>query len=136
MKTKNMSFSFQMALTLVISSLILVHSQHAAISIIEAISPSHLEKIIKEQQKPLVIDFYSDSCGPCKTMAPIFNNYADKYCSHITFIKANTSKNHNFIEHYKIRNLPCFLLLDKTGKEIKKIIGSDSVALETAIKKL
>jgi len=78
----------------------------------------------------IIIDFYTDWCGPCKTMAPKFATMAKKY-PNVGFYKINTD-NPAFTELCdvcEIRVLPSFCLFYE-GKYINKITGSDDKYIE------
>lgn len=67
----------------------------------------------------VVIDFYADWCGPCKNIAPIYQQVAQEIGSDATFLKVNTTNEPAIAKKFNIRSLPTFILL-RDGKEISR----------------
>jgi len=67
-----------------------------------------LEKHGSETGLPVVVDFYSDSCGPCRMMAPIFKKVAGEMEGKAVFVKVDTNAQHELSSRYQIRSLPTF----------------------------
>jgi thiol-disulfide isomerase/thioredoxin len=57
----------------------------------------------------VIIDFYSDSCGPCRMMAPIYKKVAGLYVDRAVFVKVDTNAQHQISSKYQIRSLPTFM---------------------------
>ena len=70
----------------------------------------------------MLADFYSDSCGPCRMMAPIFRQVASKYADRAVFVKIDTNAQHSLSSQYQIRSLPTFLAI-VGGKVIQTQLG-------------
>ncbi|CAB4390319.1 unnamed protein product [Rhizophagus irregularis] len=85
--------------------------------------------------KLVVVDFSASWCGPCKTMAPVFKNFADKEFPDVIFLKVDGDENPELTAEYNITAYPTFLLF-KNGKKIEgaDVIGADQNSLKTAIK--
>jgi len=61
--------------------------------------------------KPAVIDFYTDWCGPCKMIAPIMEELAAKYAGEIYIYKVNTDKEKELAALFQIRSIPQVLFI-------------------------
>jgi thioredoxin len=68
-----------------------------------------LEKHTRETGLPVVVDFYSDSCGPCRMMAPIFKKIAQEVKEKAVFVKVDTNAQYEISSRFQVRSLPTFM---------------------------
>ncbi|RLD68005.1 MAG: thioredoxin [Bacteroidetes bacterium] len=68
-----------------------------------------------EGNKPVIVDFYADWCGPCKRVAPTLEELAKEYEGKIIIYKVNTDKNPNVSRAFGISGIPAFLFVPKNG---------------------
>ncbi len=73
-------------------------------------------KLVYEGKEPIVIDFYADWCGPCKKVAPIMVELAEKYENKVKFYKINVDKERKLASVFRIRSIPSVLFLSTHGK--------------------
>jgi thioredoxin 1 len=71
--------------------------------------------LIKGSQIPVLVDFYADWCGPCKTLSPIVQQVSSALHGRVKVIKVNVDKNQSAAMKYQIRGVPT-LILFKEGK--------------------
>ena len=83
---------------------------------------SKFSKIIN-QEKPVLVDFFAEWCGPCKTMSPILKEVKDVLGDEISIIKIDVDKNQALAAKYQVRGVPTFILY-KAGKEVWKQSGA------------
>lgn len=74
------------------------------------------------QNKPTVVDFYADWCGPCKMMPPILKEVKDKMGSKIHILKVNVDKNQKAANKYDVRSIPTVIIF-KNGKIVWRKSG-------------
>ena len=65
--------------------------------------------------KPCIIDFYADWCGPCKMIAPVLEQLADEYAGKIDIYKVNTEEQEELATAFGIRSIPSLLFCRMEG---------------------
>ena len=68
-----------------------------------------------KSDKPVLVDFYADWCGPCKVMHPILEELKHKMEGNVTILKINVDKNARVSSQYQIQSIPT-LILFKNGQ--------------------
>jgi thioredoxin 1 len=68
--------------------------------------------------KPAIIDFYADWCGPCKIAAPILEEISHEFAGKIDVYKIDTEKEKELAAVFGIRGIPAFLYIPKNGKPV------------------
>ena len=74
---------------------------------------------------PVLVDFYTDWCGPCKMLAPILEELAGDYTGKVKFGKVNAEEQQDLAVQYGIRAFPTMLMFDK-GQVSQQILGLKS----------
>ena len=74
------------------------------------------DKWVYEGNKPCIIDFYADWCGPCKKVAPILNDLAVQYKNDIIIYKINVDKEKELATAFGIQSIPTFLFIPAKGQ--------------------
>jgi len=72
--------------------------------------------------KPTLVDFWADWCGPCKMMHPVFESLSKKYPK-IKFARVNVDQNQNIAMKFAVQSIPMFIMF-KSGQIIDKMIGA------------
>lgn len=86
-------------------------------------------------EKPVLVDFYADWCGPCKIMAPIIEELSEQYGEQIIFGKCNIDNNMSVAQKFRVLSIPT-LIIFKAGKIIEKQVGAcQKQELEEILKK-
>lgn len=69
-----------------------------------------------EGDKPCVIDFYADWCGPCKMVAPVLEELAKDFDGKLNVFKVNTEEEQELAAAFGIRSIPSFLFVPSEGQ--------------------
>ena len=89
----------------------------------EHVNKDNFNTKVLESSLPVLVDFYSDYCMPCKMMAPIFEMTEKQYEGKLEFVKVNTDVDVELAINYGISSIPAFVLF-KGGKPVASRVGS------------
>ena len=78
---------------------------------------------LKGGNQPLVVDFWATWCGPCRMVAPIISEMAEKYDGKIVVGKCDVEENEELASEFGIRNIPTILFF-KNGEIVDKLVGA------------
>ena len=87
------------------------------------LSDSDFQGFINQASKPVLVDFFSPTCGPCRMLAPVIDTMAKKFLGRIIIAKLDTSLHQVSASQYKIRGVPT-LLFFKNGQLVDQKTGA------------
>ena len=97
---------------------------------------NNFHDFIKNAPLPVMVDFFSPTCGPCQMMLPIVNAMAQEHVNEFIIAKVDTSKNHQIALFFNIRGVPTFMFF-RDGNLIDQIPGAVAKGvLEQRLRKL
>jgi thioredoxin 1 len=90
-------------------------------------SDNDFENDVVKADKPVLLDFWAEWCGPCKMIAPLLDSIADEYKDKLTVVKLNIDENPQTPPKYNVRGIPT-LLLFRDGSVTAQQVGAVSKA--------
>lgn len=101
------------------------------------ITDSNFDEVVLKSDKPVLVDFWAEWCGPCRMVGPVVEELATEYEGRAVIGKVNVDENPNISIKFGIRNIPA-LLYFKNGEVVDKQIGAvpKSVLAEKLTKQL
>jgi thioredoxin 1 len=91
------------------------------------VTDSNFEELLNSD-KPLVIDFWAEWCGPCRMIAPVIEELASDYEGRVNIGKVDVDNNSEIVSRFGIRNIPTILFF-KNGEMADKCVGASSKAI-------
>ena len=86
------------------------------------LNQTNFEKEVLNSTEPVIIDFWASWCGPCKMMAPVFEELSEEYEGTLKFAKLSTEEHPEIAGQFGVTGIPTLALI-KDGKEIDRIVG-------------
>ena len=87
------------------------------------ITDENFEAEVLKADKPTLVDFWAEWCGPCKMIAPSLEELANDYKDSIDVAKLNVDENPTTASSFSIRSIPT-LLIFKDGSPVSQIVGA------------
>ena len=85
------------------------------------VTSENFEKEVLQSDKPVLIDFYADWCGPCKMLSPIVDEVAEENTD-IKVVKINVDNAQDLAMKYQVMSIPTLVVI-KDGREVNRSVG-------------
>lgn len=98
---------------------------------IKHVSDASFKSDVLESDKPVLVDYWAEWCGPCKSLAPVLDEVADTYASRLQVAKMDVDSNPEVPARMGVRGIPT-LILFKGGQPVATKVGMMNKAQLTA----
>ncbi len=92
-------------------------------SAVKHVTDATFKEEVLSSDKPVLVDFWADWCGPCKQMSPVLDKLAEEHGDKIEVVKLNTDQNPETTRAYNIMSLPTMNVFSG-GEVVQQIIGA------------
>ena len=82
---------------------------------------SDFDADVINSDKPALVDFWAEWCGPCKMIAPLLSEAAEEYADKMSIVKLNVDQNPNTAQKFGIRSIPTLILFKDGAVQAQKL---------------
>jgi thioredoxin 1 len=90
---------------------------------VPAVTDADFQGTVLEADKPVLVDFWAEWCGPCRQVQPILDELANQHGDKLTFVKMNVDENPVTPAQYRVTGIPT-LNVYQGGEVVKQIVGA------------
>ncbi|OED37655.1 thioredoxin [PVC group bacterium (ex Bugula neritina AB1)] len=87
------------------------------------LNPENFSGEVLDTDKPVVVDFYAEWCGPCKMVGPVIETLSEEYGEEVKFAKLDIDQGQSLAAQYGVASVPT-LILFKGGEKVDQLVGA------------
>ena len=80
------------------------------------------EREVLQADRPTLVDFYADWCGPCRLMQPVVDKLAEDFDGRANVVKVDVDESPELASRYGVQSIPMFIVV-RNGNAVQKLVG-------------
>jgi thioredoxin len=88
-----------------------------------AVTESTFDQEVLSSDKPVIVDFWAEWCGPCHMVSPVLERLANEYAGRLKLVKLNTESAPGVAARYGVQSIPLLVLI-RDGQEVDRLVGA------------
>ena len=90
---------------------------------VQTFTDGNFDAIVVKAERPVLVDFWAEWCGPCRQVGPILDELAAEHGEKVTFVKMNVDENPVVPSSYRVNGIPTINVY-QGGEVVKSIVGA------------
>jgi len=90
---------------------------------IDTLTTATFDEAIAGSDEPVIVDFWAEWCGPCKTIAPILEEIAGEQAGKVKVVKLNVDEEPEIARRYDVMSIPTLIIFNE-GQPAKRVVGA------------
>lgn len=89
------------------------------------VTDATFEEVVMKSSEPVLVDFWTETCAPCRMIAPVLDELATEYAGKAKVAKVNAHENIDLSVRFRINSVPAIFMI-KNGQVIEQVVGAKS----------